>query len=860
MAESILSRIVKTDKKTFKTYESIDKRVSTIVGAQRKQIKYKQEEQKLNKKILQEEKRKKADSSFGDKIKNVLGGDRTKNKNWFMDLFKSIGDIFKSITPIALAGAIGIGLIGTAIYKFFSDEKFRKSMMDHVISPLMEAMKNGLGSIAGGIFQIVTGNPVVTNPQEATKSSWDDTLTRLVEGVERSSSEKALTTIRERLESRSLDELGLTEEQRDLKLKRIKKTLKILRENTKAAAELERGLKHRRAGKPDWNVFESEEEFNKRVNARIKAEVDKIEANNKRLEKLKDKILKDTTIDISGEIVAPVKKQSGGMVGRYEKDERDPRYKLGKMEMRGFSDEEQDKKNHTVIKRQQGGLVLFAGHNDVPNGHAQPGTDAPGTDLQGKYKPTAEQHFADEVGRETAALAKKEGVPISYQPSTGRYASGSHPDANWTKMKNIRGSGGSAIELHFDAYGYEGGKLIQGTRGMIINGYSLTENEKKIQKTFGTHPSGDSFGALILELDTINKAPGNSKSYARMIVDSMEGVTGPAPQVDATGRSGGQSSAGTAGKLSSASPPPKQKNIIEMITGGFGMAGQAIGAVYEAFMEVFGEDLAALFNFSGGGGGGSNTSASSGGSGGGSGGGPNNVTIDDPNAKAILQAISKAEGTTGSYGTMFGGQVNADLAAGKLTVDEAIQLGMGNPGSGATGKYQFMPRTLRGLKSKGVLKGDEKFTNELQDKAALSLITGRKVNLADGLSKAEVAKLSWEWSSIMGNDYTYEGRAQGRISQDEFLSWYEQYGGKIEGKQTGGIVGTHGSQDSHMMTMSEDQFFERLQEQFEVIDVQYPVTPPSQPAQPAPALMDFGGTNDGGFSEAMRFAAGSAYS
>ena len=840
MAESLLSRIVKTDKKTFKTIESIDKRMSVLVSSQQKEIKHKKDQQKLDKKILQEEKRKKSDTSIGNKIKETLGGDKTGIQNWFTDILSSIGDVFKIITPIALLGALGIGLIGTAIYKFFTDEKFRKSLMDNVVIPLMEAMKKGLADITGGIFQFISGNPVVTGPVESTKSSYDDTLTRLIEGVERSSSERALTTIKERLESKTLDELGLTEEEKNLKLKRIEKTLKILRENTKAAKELENALKDRREGKPGWKIFQSEEDFIKETDDIINAEVDKIEANNERLDKLRDKVLKDTTIDISGEIVAPVQKQSGGLINR-SKDKQDPRYKLGEMEMRGFKSEAQDEKNHEVIKRQQGGLVLFAGHNDVPNGHEQPGTDAPGTDLQGKYKPTAEQHFADEVARETQALARKEKVPISYQPSTGRYDSGNHPDSNWSKMNRIRSSGGSAIELHFDAYGYDKGRLVQGTRGMIINGYNLSENEKKVQKAFGTHPTGDTFDALILELDTINKAPGNSKSYARMIVDAMEGVTGPAPEIESS--------------TTSVQPPPKQKNIIEMITGGFGMAGQAIGAVYEAFMEVFGEDLAALFDFSGGGGG-SNTSASSGGSGG----GPNNVTIDDPNAKAVLQAISRAEGTTGSYGTMFGGQVNADLAAGNLTVDEAIQLGMNNPKSGATGKYQFMPRTLRGLKSNGVLKGDEKFTNELQDKAALSLVTGRKVNLADGLSKAEVAKLSWEWSSIVGNDYTYEGRAQGRISQDEFLSWYEQYGGKIEGKQTGGIVGSHGSQDSYMMTMSEEQFFERLQEQFEVIDVEYPVTPPSQPAEPAPALMDFGGTNDGGFSEAMRFAAGSAYS
>ena len=169
--------------------------------------------------------------------------------------------------------------------------------------------------------------------------------------------------------------------------------------------------------------------------------------------------------------------------------------------------------------------------------------------------------------------------------------------------------------------------------------------------------------------------------------------------------------------------------------------------------------------------------------------GANEVTVTDPNAKAILQAISRAEGTTGSYGTMFGGAVNSDLAAGNLTVDEAIQLGMNNPGSGATGKYQFMPDTLRDLVRKGKLKGDQKFTNEAQDQAALDLIQGkRQVNLSDGLSLAEVQELAWEWASIKGNNYTYNGVPQGKVDPKEFLKWYEEYGGTVQ-RQTGGTIG-----------------------------------------------------------------------
>lgn len=167
------------------------------------------------------------------------------------------------------------------------------------------------------------------------------------------------------------------------------------------------------------------------------------------------------------------------------------------------------------------------------------------------------------------------------------------------------------------------------------------------------------------------------------------------------------------------------------------------------------------------------------------------TSISDPNAKALLNAIARAEGTTGSYGTMFGvNNVNKDLAAGKLTVREAYNLGMKNPGSGATGRYQFMPATMTDLVNNyKVWKWDDKLTPALQDKGALTLAEKKRgVNLTDGLSMKEIQALSWEWASIKGNNYTYNGKSQGYVDQSSFMKWYTKAGGKPQKKQAGGSV------------------------------------------------------------------------
>ena len=74
-------------------------------------------------------------------------------------------------------------------------------------------------------------------------------------------------------------------------------------------------------------------------------------------------------------------------------------------------------------------------------------------------------------------------------------------------------------------------------------------------------------------------------------------------------------------------------------------------------------------------------------------------------AKKMLDAIAFAEGTTGSYGTLYGGRVIDELAAGEMTIAEVLKMqkskmykGESVYGSGydsnATGRYQFMSYVL----------------------------------------------------------------------------------------------------------------------------------------------------------------------
>ncbi len=104
--------------------------------------------------------------------------------------------------------------------------------------------------------------------------------------------------------------------------------------------------------------------------------------------------------------------------------------------------------------------------------------------------------------------------------------------------------------------------------------------------------------------------------------------------------------------------------------------------------------------------------------------------------RAMIDAISMAEGTTGSYGTIYGGAVVPELARGELTLDEVLEMqrtgmvrgrnvgyAVDEHNSDATGRHQFMSYTLREEMQKQGISGDTLFTPELQDQMILSRIS-----------------------------------------------------------------------------------------------------------------------------------------
>ena len=201
-----------------------------------------------------------------------------------------------------------------------------------------------------------------------------------------------------------------------------------------------------------------------------------------------------------------------------------------------------------VQRRQSGGLILFQGHGDVPSGSGiAPGTDGPGTPIQGKFKPTAEQHFVHQVATKAEQLSKSKGANVTYQRSMGKFKDASAPNSNWSQIAKHRAAGKAAVELHFDAWGYDGGNYIEGKRGMLTGGQGkLHPEEKALQQKFGTHPSSSSkgWGALMLELDPLKYATSRVDSYAKMIVDavsnSKKGSNSPGPATGGGEPQGGQ--------------------------------------------------------------------------------------------------------------------------------------------------------------------------------------------------------------------------------------------------------------------------------------------------------------------------------
>lgn len=129
------------------------------------------------------------------------------------------------------------------------------------------------------------------------------------------------------------------------------------------------------------------------------------------------------------------------------------------------------------------------------------------------------------------------------------------------------------------------------------------------------------------------------------------------------------------------------------------------------------------------------------------------VLRDDPKAAQILDFVAGPE-SGGNYNAFYGnGGSTKDLST--MTVNEVLawqksRTDGGSPSS-ATGRYQFMRKTLTGLRDELGLTGNEKFTPQLQDNLALALLRRRgydKFRTGKMTTEQFAENLALEWAGL----------------------------------------------------------------------------------------------------------------
>lgn len=122
----------------------------------------------------------------------------------------------------------------------------------------------------------------------------------------------------------------------------------------------------------------------------------------------------------------------------------------------------------------------------------------------------------------------------------------------------------------------------------------------------------------------------------------------------------------------------------------------------------------------------------------------------------ILDYLADSEGA--DYNTQFGYQNTTDgRPLTDMTVAEVMEAQRKQRGSSAIGRYQFMKQTMIDGLNAGIIRQDEKFTPETQDRFATWLIDNKRKGSkwrAGQMSNEDFGKaLSQEWASVP-NPYT----------------------------------------------------------------------------------------------------------
>lgn len=211
------------------------------------------------------------------------------------------------------------------------------------------------------------------------------------------------------------------------------------------------------------------------------------------------------------------------------------------------------------------------------------------------------------------------------------------------------------------------------------------------------------------------------------------------------------------------------------------------------------------------------------------------TSITNPNAKALLNAIADAEGTSQypeqGYRTMFTGK----QFSGEWKHPKQVQTSSGYR-SDAAGRYQFLSTTWEEM-------GMQDFSPANQDQAALKLLSQAGVNISDGLSEQEIYKVGQKWASVEGGRTATKGGsygAQAKYSATQFMQMYKGYGGEPQKLQQGGTVGQQinrgtmkGSNNIQMTRLREAQQKTRKKRGPQVITIPMPPTPAPPVSAPA---------------------------
>lgn len=138
--------------------------------------------------------------------------------------------------------------------------------------------------------------------------------------------------------------------------------------------------------------------------------------------------------------------------------------------------------------------------------------------------------------------------------------------------------------------------------------------------------------------------------------------------------------------------------------------------------------------------------------------------LDDPNVQAFLSMLRDAEGTTQTgdpYRTRFGGAVDEKLDLNgypTFVKKEFTQTDGKKNKSGATGAYQFLEKTWKGLANEY---GFDDFSPRTQDLGAIALLkqNGALPHILNGDFSKAIQKSNSTWASLPGSPYAQHTRS-----------------------------------------------------------------------------------------------------